>query len=909
MPQTIHTKSPRTPQEVNKNQSRMPLMHSNSDTLNSKSIPRFDVTNVSSKESSDNNSRETAESFNRNPRSSLSVESSTAVSSSSSPNITPSNSNKGRSKHPTSMGKTIESLHTFATYDIDPYSTPISSGSVSSLRDLEANSKSNLSSNNDNLDPGDIIQSEQISINSSLAGGFRSIHGSTKKIADLQSSGRKRNWNILPGKDHSCLLRTPKYNILHIEIDGQIKPLKYVPEYNHRLSLLDMFYSFNKETKSSDSLNFSKERLKATARIMIAALKAIPDSAKKENDSDSQSNNDNNSVLNSLSQHSVVSEYSNEFDDGIFGNRSQVDLLIHFWFLQLQKFLLQKNSLFYSNEALQCVLQRKALSRKTLKQHRRRLSQREKLPVGSESMLYLQPVDDTRENAKISPIIVESIDEIDILVIRPPLAYTTGLQLAYDEPSVNVADFELNSISWYSDTFSIDNLKEKTETINSDSSKVKIISRESELEYLSDKNAKEYIVDCMWRQFNENLTDNDDESIGNMSDSSSVSEGTSDLFRVLPQLGKEDSSNSSLKYFNSPSNTEASINSVKDEAVPQKKKSSGKKSSIVNFFRRKYHPQPPKASDTKPSSSSGKQVSSSNVASAIGSYPGSSTRSSVRNYAPSVSRSFQSSRYSTQPDPSLHQTIWLENYFGNLLNNYKKVNMPTQYYLPKDCGSPVSLNKSVSDPDFTSDSDENIKAGTSYNQQFLQLKLPFQDNSIPAIYCPWVWGILPRKRWHVLAKELFRILENEGYALAVQADIIPTNTNPIQSTYKTALEKEKIFDSVSINAINQNLFIHPTKHLSNLFREHGFTNIKASTLSLKLGDLTTDMGCLNEFASLMVLNFVFRYELDSRQKENKNPGEILENYLKEHWGEIDNEAGAFRMTYIVAQKPKKILNI
>lgn len=225
-------------------------------------------------------------------------------------------------------------------------------------------------------------------------------------------------------------------------------------------------------------------------------------------------------------------------------------------------------------------------------------------------------------------------------------------------------------------------------------------------------------------------------------------------------------------------------------------------------------------------------------------------------------------------DSVLHQTLWLEEHFCELLNNYKKIEMPTQYYLPRDSRSPLSINKSSSASlssstsslkDDVDDIDKKVRSNKCYNRQFLQLRLPFTDNSIPAIYCPWVWGILPRKRWHILTKELFRVLEHEGYVLAVQADLSPTNTNPTDSKFQTALAREKIFDSVAINAIHQNIFTHPTQHLSNIFKEHGFTNIKASTLSLKLGDCETEMGCLNEFACLMAINFTFRQEMDYQE--------------------------------------------
>ncbi|CAL9728332.1 hypothetical protein MOUN0_D01706 [Monosporozyma unispora] len=882
-----------------------------------KGLPKFDISKISSSSVSSNNTlRDASDLSHPHPSSSLSVESSTAESSSPSLIIPPSQINpripatssisKGLNQPP-SMDKTVESLHTFNLFEKDPYQEPISRGSATSLKEFPK-------PQTEMLDPRETSLSEQASIKSSLAGGLKGIHGSTKRIAEVQNLSKRWDWNILPMNDAQCLIKTPKYNIINIEIDGQIKQLKYVPSYNNKLALLDIFCSFNKESKTSDSLKFSKERLRSCTQVVVKALRI-----KKEvlSLSDQDSISPKNNVLISLSKSSVVDSYVKDDDEEMTDDRSQVDIVIHLWHLQLQKFLLQKNSLFYSNEALQNLMQRKALSRKSIKQQRHH-SKKDSTPIAGENVLYIQPVDDG-EAHKVSPVISDNIDEIDILVVRPPLAYLTGLQLAYDEPSLNVADFQINSISWLSTSISEDTVLDTTAKIGKDHlSKVKIVSEESELEYLSKSNADQYIVDCLGRQYHEGFFGDDNESIGNSSDSSGLSESTTELFSALPQLVKEESSNTSMRFSSNPSLAE-STGSIKEEHPLPKKKPSNKKSSIVNFFRRKHHQHQPEEQQSKQSlipPTLNKQTSQSTVTT---SNVGSSARSSVRKYNPSISRSFQSSRYSAAQDPSLHQTLWLEDHFTDMLSNYKRIDMPTQYYLPKDCGSPLSPNVSSSEEDLvnktstnnasTNKSEENIKTGTSYNQQFLQLRLPFADNSIPAIYCPWVWGILPRKRWHVLAKELFRIVESEGYVLAVQSDISPTNTNPVESKFKTALEKEKIFDSVAINAINQNLFIHPTKHLSNIFKEHGFTNIKASSLSLKLGDCVTEMGCLNEFACLMAINFVFRHEMDHREGESKDPAVVLEQYIEEHWGKIDDNAGTFRISYVIAQKPKKIINI
>lgn len=885
------------------------LDHSFDKTQIGRGLSKFDINKYSSASVLSNNTSKEA-SDSSHPRSSLSAESTTAAESSSASPIVPppqintrvpksSSKSKGPKQQP-SMSKAVETLHTFNIYETDPYPEYVSGLTVSSLKDI-----SNISNRlNTTLESGGNSSKKQTSVKTSLTDDLKSIHGSTKKIAEVQHSSRRGKWNTLPTNGAQYLIKALNYNIINIEIDGQIKQLKYVPSYNNKLALLDILYSFNKESKTSDSLIFSKERLRSSNKAIVKALKIKREASLL---SDQESLLPKNNVLTSLSKSSVVDSYGKDTDKDITDDRSQIDIVLHLWHLQLQKFLLQKNSLFYSNDALQYLIKRKVMSRKSLK-YQRQPSMRDNIISEGDNVLYVQPIDDGESN-KVSPVISDNIDEIDILVIRPPMAYLTGLQLAYDEPSLNVADFEINFLSWLSTGISEDTILATSSKIGKDhSSKVKIVSEESELEYLSKSNAEQYIVDCLGRRYHERFLDNDTESIGNSSGSSILSGASSELLSGLPQLVKEESLEMNDKLSSNPSIVELTKSNKQEHAEP-KKKSSTKKSSIVNFFRRKHHQHHQSEQSEKVKSkeslippASNKQPSQSTVVSGDS---GTSTKSSVKKHNPSPSRSSQSSRYLTSEDPTLHHTLWLENHFSKIFNNYKRIDMLTQYHLPKDSGSPLSPDISSSEDDLGSKYEENIKTGASYNQQFLQLRLPFADSSIPAIYCPWVWGVLPRKKWHDLTKELFRIVESDGYVLVVQSDISPTNTNPSESKFKTALEKEKIFNSVAISVINQNLFIHPTKHLSNIFKEHGFTNIKASSLSLKLGDCATEMGCLNEFACLMAINFVFRNEMDRREDDGKDAAAVLEQYIEEHWGQIDDNAGTFRVSYVIAQKPKK----
>lgn len=843
--------------------------------------------------------------------------------------------------------KYVESLHNFDIYNQESYP---STQNISSQTNLSASLR----------DPSSNLLNRGF-----VPRGLRSIHGTTKRIVDAKNSSRRYDWNKLPSGNSTCLKSVSNYNLINIEIDGQIKQLKYLPSYNHMLPLLDIFYSFNKESKTVDSLIFSKQRLKSSVEVIVNALKTNREASLLSDkiltnpspDSTLSNNNmiDDSNILLSLSKSSLIQNYTGSFNNNnIFENtkdltnknpdrRSEIDIVIHLWHLQLQKFLLQKNSLFYSNEALQSLLKRKSFTRNSLKNNKQKVVPILNVPTSAIKDNVDHLPDNTLDNniSKVFNAVQDQLDDIDILVVRPPLAYLTGLQLAFDEPSLNVVDFQLYSISWISKHLTEDLLINTNGEINKKySSMIKIVSDESELEVLNKENAHLYMVDCLSKSYHEHYVDIDTDSGENFSVSSGKSDNSYEyLLSMLPPLMKRDSYDSVThdSYSNStnttsntsvfiPSYVEKANNETKEDSIIPKKKSSIKKSFIVNFFRRKHHVQTqPQTERTKDTQHQQQQVKTqlhrtlsnkqypSNI-SATSSSTGHQTNTSINNSNFPLMRAAQSNRSLTSQDSASHQTLWLEEHFCDILNNYKKIEMPTQYYLPTDCRSPLSTNKSPfssssSLKDGVENIDKTVRSGKSYNRQYLQLRLPFTDNSIPAIYCPWVWGVLPRKRWHVLAKELFRIVEHEGYVLAVQADLSPTNTNPTDSEFQTALAREKIFDSVAINAIHQNIFIHPTQHLSNIFKEHGFTNIKASTLSLKLGDCETEMGCLNEFACLMAINFTFRQEMDYGEGGNKDPGEIIEQYYKEHWSHIDDHAGTFRISYVVAQKPKKIINI
>ena len=267
------------------------------------------------------------------------------------------------------------------------------------------------------------------------------------------------------------------------------------------------------------------------------------------------------------------------------------------------------------------------------------------------------------------------------------------------------------------------------------------------------------------------------------------------------------------------------------------------------------------------------------------------------------------------------------------MNNYKEIDLPTQFILPKEVkrssnaqlqpedepplSSPISSN---SDNSFPNEGLDRAKSAAIYGKEYLKLRLPFASDTIPAVICPWVWTSLSYYKWKALLREIYRSIIPGGYALAIVPDLRISNTyytgilgnadaekaNNSSEEFLTTKERDKTFDAMAIDAINKGLHIHPTKHLTRTFKDVGFTGIKSSVLSLKTGDFKTDMGFLNEFNSLDMWDYMLRRQLpdSSCPPKDTDPTTLFKRYVEEHIGKIDDNAGCFRTLYVVAQKPK-----
>lgn len=844
----------------------------------------------------------------------------------------------------------VEMLHTFDNYDLEE-SMKMTDNKVDDKKNKTTfNSNTKMVESRDECDEDTLNSNSQPQTKDSTSSKYitTSIKSPTTNSSDNSNNDdnsrfKKYDWNQLPIHGNSCLIKTSKYNIINIEIDNQIKQFKYNPKINTNLTLMNIFYTFNKETESVDALLNSKERLKQFAKLLIEAL----------NIASHQSTNSTKTLLNMSippGRSSILSTYSKEASDFLSSDFSETGTIIHLWYLQLTKFLLQKDSLFFSNDALQNILKKKYNFDDCFKVNNNNKNTNS-LTAGQNNDLNLNLNDlkntnnskndsrnDSNNNFNNFNNSVNILNDVDVLVIRPSFASLVSWQLATDEPTLNFIDFQLNPapLDTLMKESKPDIMVDRLGRVVKELSSLSTVCNEDELQELDNSNINQYLLDCMGRPITPLKLENSDNFEASKDPSVEIMKPDINITSTTDNSGTNNNNDDdgSVKYSNE--NNEHVPPFLSDDK-DSKKKTSNKKSSIMKFFRRK-HPsnnswtnlsqsyKKPIVDNITPLSNIGSTGSSGSTS--TGSVLSSGKTSNRSSASPILSKKNQTSRTLLNENLTSYDNSFLEDYFVNELNNLKTISMTTQYYLPNQTGIPqsqemVNSNSVASNDSFSSNennfiannhttSSKNSDANSNnYNREYIRLKLPFKDNSIPVIYSPWVWGHLNRRRWNSMAKEMFRILKPEGYILAFQNDLIPSNYSvEPDKIFPTTMTTNALYNSVIMDVINQKFYIHPTKHLPNIFKQHGFTNIKSSTLTLKLGDLKTEMGCLNQFVALMDLNFVFRHGFSNEDdgdgdNNSTNVGDILQNYIDEHWGNIDDSSGTTRIVYIVAQKPKK----
>lgn len=633
------------------------------------------------------------------------------------------------------------------------------------------------------------------------------IHGNTSKVVATQHRRRTWDWSILPKVGSSVLAQIHSFNIISVPIDGEIKQILYTPNYNKNFITMNIFLSFNMDTSPKDALIHSRKRLISFGNYITHYLKSRMYAYQCYP-----------FFLQGLSEEDMKAKNYISFNAS--HDYTEIETIISLWHLQAQRLYSQTNSIFFSSEVVQQLLQRKSNTR-----HQSAL----------QNAVFVQQTGTSNVGAK--PVITDSIEEIDILLLRPLFDSQLGWQLAYDEPNLNIADYPLDTSPWDINEQNADNIL-GVHNGNAGSATIRIVSNEDELEQLNSKNAGDVLYDCMERK------------IGDLGD-----DFTSSATRKIPNSTEEINDKES-----SPAD-----GSKKKTINPKPAKRSG----LANLFKRKH----------------------------VHSISQPAAQDSAETHTPDTKHSGR-----TQPI----QNAWLEDYFSRSLGNYKRIGLPTQYFLP-DEASATKLEKA------TGDEKSEARKAFLYSKESLQIRLPFADNSIPSIYAPSIWTYLSYNKWRPLLREMYRCIIPGGYALGTVYDLKISNTfasatEDTMQEFPSTLERDRTFDAISLEALNKGLYIFPTQHLSQAFKDVGFTNIKYSLLSLKSGDFLTDMGCLNELFSEVIWDLLLRKEIPDPNKPPKDtdPTTLIQRYMREHMGKIDENAGCLRTLLMVAQKPRKI---
>ena len=832
---------------------------------------------------------------------------------------------------------------------------------------------------------------------------LNSIHGSTTKIMESKVFKKNRwDWNTLPYFGATALRKEEGYNTIMIPIDGQSKEIKYDPSYNPKLDWMNIFITFNTETKPKDCLIYAKKRLLSYTEYFSNYLKFTKYTNYKNDMTKGNSASGPKAGAPTTDKSLLLPKY--------YKDTMETQKIICLWYAQIHKFLLPTHSILFSTEAIQKIVQQKSLCRDPTS------------AIGS-APLFLKPADsssstDTPSSPNGSGYGVELshaprnlLDEIDVLLLRAHNTPEFGWQLAFDEPNLTICDYDLNVLPF--NNFNNADSEKMMSLWKAGIKKYEyhktavVLSDEKYLKRVTNENAAEYMVDCMDRKLvdettsatnpmmaptgrylghHQELNGNPNHPTRPLNGSMDRIDGDTSEYRSSISMNNTPSpsqpniapakSASQARYdlFGAVAAAAASIASQSGSSLgtdSKRKKSLSKpnrKSGFVNFFRRKHssnnttqpqdeQPSPPLPLSQllqRPQSQSLQQqqtlqerlvqpqpqlnhqqagqaiprhsTSTVNVRSfhvtpvqfartiptpsptelaATGSSTISATPSLTSLRASSDTPGISNDYFSKFSTEEL-QNEWLVDHFCKILSNYRRVNIPTQYYFPKGVLHHRTEKK------HSKTQDAGVDLSSHFNKDLLKLRLPFPSNSIPCVLCPWLWSMLQRSKWLPLAKEMFRCLMPEGYALSIVADMAISNSEvglktPVDEVkFPTSAERNRLVDSMCITAISKGLHIHPTKFLTKTFQDAGFINVKALILTFKTGDLKNDMGCIGELISTMAWYYMFwTYMGEADIPSGVDPTTLLERYVNEHWNKVDDSSGCFRVIFVEGQKPKK----
>lgn len=742
-----------------------------------------------------------------------------------------------------------------------------------------------------------------------------------------------RKWNELPKVGTS--LHTRKHS-LHFTapLSDDTRPVLYDPRYNKLLAKFDTFLSFNSQSPPEESLTMASKRL----RSFVDFLEAYNTSKKYAHAGDPSASAAAATAAAAASTSSRGEPYENypSYTEGV--TYKDIDDLVQLWFAQSTKFLSQNHSILFSGDVVQWLYDRKSCSS----------SRRDLLILDEEDECNLSRVStgsNSTRNYSANPT-----QDIDILLINDDdTSDHTSWQVAYDEPNLNIANFVLDFSPWASDDLSgstvitpsddTDDMKEPFNIPTTDDNKDNNDSNDNTTNNDNDNNNNNddnnnnnnnnihsdiKIKNDKSSSFGNNNDDNiseikQDNKITKEADTtpgSSVASGPSStksiptstrppLKSMIPSLHDE---NLGSDVFGD-SKSQPVLGSVfdvmgRDVSLLKEKPKSIK--SLVSSITPLLTPESVDNTGQSPPTFKKKKKKSTNkfMKAAAAGTSGIANLLKKRSSSADADANTPSSQDSLSPLVSDRinisiQNRWLEEYYSKILSNFKTIS------LPPNSGSAVMGS-----------SDKNnqpLDKFAKYENEQIRIKLPFADNSFPCILCPSIWFGLRRSQWKLFLSEALRCVIPGGFLQTIVHDLKISNAcqgdeEKLAKEFPTTIEMKTIYDAISLEAVRRGLQVFPLVQLLPIFKEVGFIDVNYTVLSLKRGDLTTDMGMMFEFLSAYHFDHVTKTFLNHPSKipEGTNPATLPKRFVEEHMGKIDDNAGAMRVIVVTAKKPDSI---
>ncbi|SCU78061.1 LADA_0A03598g1_1 [Lachancea dasiensis] len=265
----------------------------------------------------------------------------------------------------------------------------------------------------------------------------------------------------------------------------------------------------------------------------------------------------------------------------------------------------------------------------------------------------------------------------------------------------------------------------------------------------------------------------------------------------------------------------------------------------------------------------------------------------------SAASSRQSSPHEAAKVPLNIQNKYLEDYYASTLANYRKLVTPAHKLFSEKVTSKQDQHEKT----------PGVKETRSYQEDFRQVKLPFNDNALPVVMCPDIWFSVELRKWKGLLSEIFRCIRPGGYLETSTCNFATVNDcNDLEKSaneFSTSAEMKALKDAISLEAARTGIQVFPMRHLVPVLKKVGFVNIKHSVVSIKRGDLTNKMGMLFEFLAMHQYDYQLRANFLSSKTApaGTDLASFPLRYINEHMDKADENAGVLRFVLISAQKP------